>query len=59
VWIYGHEPRYGLAQVDYKTLVRKVQPSAYWYWDFIQSHPEMGLEKIFAGVAELPSRPKT
>jgi len=30
-WAEGYEPRFGLVEVDYKTLERKIRPSAYVY----------------------------
>ena len=30
-WAYGYVPRFGLAEMDYQTLERKIRPSAYEY----------------------------
>jgi len=30
-WVDGFEPRFGLVEVDYKTLERKPRPSAFYY----------------------------
>ena len=30
-WEKGFEPRFGLIEIDYKTMKRKIRPSAYFY----------------------------
>lgn len=37
-WINGHEKRYGLVYVDFKTQKRYPKKSYYWYRDFIKAH---------------------
>lgn len=40
-WLKGYGPRFGLVEVDYGAgLRRTVRPSALWFRDFIQHHPE-------------------
>lgn len=39
-WDKGFEPRFGLIEIDYKTLKRTVRGSAVWYRDYINSHKE-------------------
>ena len=39
-WVKGFGPRFGLVEVDYKTLERKPRPSFYWYQSAIHSHLE-------------------
>lgn len=36
-WAEGFWPRFGLIEIDYKTLQRKVRPSAYWYARLIKT----------------------
>ncbi len=36
-WAEGSWPRFGLIEVDYKTLQRKVRPSAHWYARLIKT----------------------
>jgi beta-glucosidase len=36
-WAYGTWPRFGLAEVDYKTKKRTVRPSALWFGKIIKS----------------------
>lgn len=36
-WAEGFWPRFGLIEVDYKTLQRKVRPSAHWYARLIKT----------------------
>ena len=35
-WAYGKWPRFGLVEIDYKTLVRTIRPSAAWYGKVIK-----------------------
>lgn len=37
-WEKGFWPRFGLIEVDYKTLERKIRPSAYFYRDIIREN---------------------
>ncbi len=37
-WVHGYYPRFGLVEVDYKTLERKPRKSFYVYRDIIQNH---------------------
>jgi beta-glucosidase len=36
-WAEGFWPRFGLVEIDYKTLARKVRPSAQWYARLIKT----------------------
>lgn len=36
-WAEGFWPRFGLVEIDYKTLKRKVRPSAHWYGRLIKT----------------------
>ncbi|MBR1744021.1 MAG: beta-glucosidase [Lachnospiraceae bacterium] len=44
-WAYGHDKRFGLIFVDYRTLERTMKDSAYWYRDVIRTNGEMLLPK--------------
>jgi beta-glucosidase len=37
-WIEGFDPRFGLVEIDYATLARKMRPSAAVYRDWIREH---------------------
>ncbi len=37
-WLYGSEPRFGLVEIDYKTLERKPRKSFYFYRDLIKKY---------------------
>jgi beta-glucosidase len=37
-WLYGFEPRFGLVEIDYKTLERKPRKSFYAYKEIIESN---------------------
>jgi beta-glucosidase len=37
-WEKGFWPRFGLIEVDYETLERKIRPSAYFYRDIIREN---------------------
>lgn len=37
-WLYGFEPRFGLVEIDYKTLERKPRKSFYAYRDIIRGN---------------------
>ena len=36
-WEKGFEPRFGLIEIDYKTMQRKIRPSAYFYAKIVQN----------------------
>lgn len=38
-WSSGFGPRFGLVEIDYSTLERKIRPSAFWFADFIKQNP--------------------
>ena len=40
-WALGYEKRFGLVEIDYETLERKIRPSAYVYKSIIEAN---GLE---------------
>ena len=35
-WSEGYHPRFGLVQVDFKTQLRTIKNSGYWWRDFLQ-----------------------
>src|SRR3989344_2059972 len=37
-WAHGFWPRFGLVEIDYKTLERKIRPSAYKYTEIIRNN---------------------
>ncbi len=37
-WAHGFDPRFGLVEVDYRTLERKIRPSAYEYKKIIEAN---------------------
>ena len=37
-WLYGYEPRFGLVEVDFKTLERKPRKSFYAYKEIIKGN---------------------
>jgi len=37
-WLYGYEPRFGLVEIDYKTLERKPRKSFYAYKEIIKEN---------------------
>lgn len=37
-WLYGYEPRFGLVEIDYKTLERKPRKSFYFYKEIIKEN---------------------
>lgn len=37
-WLYGYAPRFGLIEIDYKTLERKLRKSFYYYQEVIKSN---------------------
>jgi len=37
-WEKGFEPRFGLVEIDYKTLERKPRPSAFYYAEICKSN---------------------
>ena len=56
-WAEGFGPRFGLVEVDYDTMQRRMRDSAYIYRDIVQANPGTFPISVPPGLTSSPSRP--